>query len=186
VNSVKSSFFPACDIFFENSGSSINLSIASAIAFGDRGSTRSPVSSSLIISGIPPALVAITGFPTAIASSIARPNGSFIEGSINTSIAEYIFSISFLSPANITLSKTPKSFAKSSRESLSGPSPAIIRRMFFLFFESIERASISSKTPFERVSLAAVPMIYSSGLSPNSAFISLVSVGLNLSISIPL
>ncbi len=84
-----------------------------------------PVTPSTFTSGIPPALLDITGTRFTIASSAASPKLSASEGSKKRSEKQSILSISLLLPKNRTFSSIPNSLTKASAASRSGPSPTI-------------------------------------------------------------
>jgi len=92
--------------------------------------TRSPVLSSVMISGMPPTLLAMTGRSDSIASVTTSPNDSLSEG--RTNISEDFISFGMLDwcPISSTYSSRPLFAISFWRVSFCGPSPAMMNLRF--------------------------------------------------------
>jgi len=76
--------------------------IASASLVSFSVGTRRPVLLFVMISGMPPARVAMTGRPETIASKFTSPNASRTDGSMNMSALFIRFGMFFLWPRRMT------------------------------------------------------------------------------------
>lgn len=137
--------------FFEEE----SFAIASASFSEFSGSTKSPVFSFLIISGMPPVRDAITGKPDANASKITMPKASRRDGRIKMSELFIKCGMFFLLPRRVTLFSSSFFWINFSSFSLCGPSPAITNFIcLFLKFFAIVWRRISK--PFRGWSSATV------------------------------
>src|SRR3989338_8506489 len=98
--------------------------MAPANACASPGGTSNAVTPSSTISGSPPALLATTGRPAAIASKTETPSHSYSEGRTKTSIELKKPGISPTKPANSTSPPTPSDSALRSSVCRCEPSPA--------------------------------------------------------------
>ncbi len=119
---------PASPIAAASAGCASIHSSASASAPGSRGGTSSPSRPDVIISGMPPAVVATTGRRIASASSTDVPSPSRWLGNANTSAARSSAGTSVRKPGSATLPSTPSSRACRRSASSNSPSPAITKR----------------------------------------------------------
>ena len=158
---------PASPISLQSFLSENSLFIAAAIAMSFAGGTKKPVTPSCNTSGIPPTLVATTGFFIAIASIIVLPKTSCqMEGTTMTSAAAITRGTSSLVPVNINLS-----FPKPSSRDISfniWTHPSIVfssqlnvpfnpNKLSYLANLSFGSLSLGGRTKHRQVSLKQVP-----------------------------
>ncbi len=101
--------------------------------------------------GIPPTVVATTGSPSAIASTMTRPMPSFREGTTTTSAATRCDGTSAVSPVRRTRSVTPSDAASAARPIRSGPSPTSKTRVEEIWALTLGSAPTRRSKPLIRM-----------------------------------
>src|SRR5579875_1438448 len=141
---------------------------ASANAAGAPGATSHPLRSCSTISGIPPAALATTACPHAIASSNATPSPSFVDGCAKISMAQNSARGSARPPSKATRPVSPAASAWACRAWRCEPSPASSSRGARPRRLSRASASIRWRCPFRASRLPTAPINNSSSRAPSA------------------